>query len=376
MLLSSISKFVTKNFECKCRGLTRISTGSATITQEYYEKSIKPSYPRQSRKLLCGISAVNLHHQPLQNILSRHHSRNFSTQPFVEFTQRLYIGISESKLVAIFQDLLLTVHSTTGLPWWATIIITSVLVRSAITLPLSIYQNYIIAKVENLTLEMPNIAKEVHAETARAKQYFDWTEEKASFTFKKAMRKQWNLLLIRDNCHPFKASILIWFQIPLWISLSFALRNLVHMRPRGDMAASITATELSIEGFGWIPNLMAVDHTWILPITLGILNLAIIELQVMSKIRKPTRFHNVITNLFRGFSIVLIPVSASVPSCMCLYWASSSAYGLIQNILLMSPKMRRKFGVPLTASEMAHPYQHVYSAFQQRISNLPGLRKQ
>ena len=46
------------------------------------------------------------------------------------------------------------------------------------------------------------------------------------YQFKKNLRRIISELYVRDNCHPFKASLLIWVQIPLWISVSLALRNL------------------------------------------------------------------------------------------------------------------------------------------------------
>lgn len=46
------------------------------------------------------------------------------------------------------------------------------------------------------------------------------------FQFKKNLHRIISQLYIRDNCHPFKASLLVWVQLPLWISLSLALRNL------------------------------------------------------------------------------------------------------------------------------------------------------
>lgn len=46
------------------------------------------------------------------------------------------------------------------------------------------------------------------------------------FQFNKNLRRLISQLYIRDNCHPFKASLLVWVQLPLWISLSLALRNL------------------------------------------------------------------------------------------------------------------------------------------------------
>lgn len=91
-------------------------------------------------------------------------------------------------------------------------------------------------------------------------------------------RQQWNNLIVRDNCHPFKASLLILFQIPMWVSFSISLRNLVYMLPsRGDLNAQLTFAELTVGGFGWIPNLTEVDSSLILPVTFGLLNLAIIE---------------------------------------------------------------------------------------------------
>lgn len=42
--------------------------------------------------------------------------------------------------------------------------------------------------------------------------------------------------------------------------------------------------------------------------------------------------------------------------CVSLYWATSSAFGLLQNLVLLSPKLRRFARVPVTPSESSHPY--------------------
>lgn len=49
------------------------------------------------------------------------------------------------------------------------------------------------------------------------------------------------------------------------------------MLPTNDVSAQITFMELSLGGFGWIPSLAAADSSFILPVTLGLTNLAIIE---------------------------------------------------------------------------------------------------
>lgn len=72
--------------------------------------------------------------------------------------------------------------------------------------------------------------------------------------------------------------IVLWGQIPLWICQSVALRNLVHMLPDpNSIQAKLIFTEMTIGGFGWIPNLTEVDASYILPVALGIINLSIIE---------------------------------------------------------------------------------------------------
>ena len=49
------------------------------------------------------------------------------------------------------------------------------------------------------------------------------------------------------------------------------------MLPNQDFHAQLTFTELSVGGFGWIPNLVEVDSSLILPVCFGLLNLGIIE---------------------------------------------------------------------------------------------------
>lgn len=131
-----------------------------------------------------------------------------------------------------------------------------------------------------ITLEMPEIVKELKRETAFAVKKFKWNESQARVMYNRSLKNQWNNLVIRENCHPLKASIIILFQIPLWITQSWAIRNLIYIQPDPtDINAQLVAAEMMFGGFGWIPNLTEVDHSLILPITLGVLNLTIIEVR-------------------------------------------------------------------------------------------------
>lgn len=301
--------------------------------------------------------------------------RHLSLDGVVKWQQDLYSGISNSKIVHFMQDGLLEFHDITGMPWWATIVTSTILVRALMTLPLTVYQNYILAKVENVSLELKDLLNELKKETAIAKKMYNLNDKQTYILFQRSLKKQWRRLIVRDNCHPFKASMVIWFQLPIWVCMSFALRNLVYMQPP-DAAALVTFMELSVGGFGWIPNLTEPDHSLIIPVAFGLTNLAIIEIQRMSKLREPSRMYNIFTNIFRGFSIVMIPVAASVPSCMCLYWMTSSSFGLMQNLILLSPSLRRKLRIPEAPSELEDPYGHIKREINSTLQRIIPKRSQ
>lgn len=54
------------------------------------------------------------------------------------------------KVIECAENLICSAHNLTSLPWWVVIGGTTVILRTAVTLPLSIYQNKIIAQMELL----------------------------------------------------------------------------------------------------------------------------------------------------------------------------------------------------------------------------------
>lgn len=275
--------------------------------------------------------------------------------------------LSNSTPVAYMQEALTQIHDYSGLPWWASIVLSTFLFRSVVTLPLTIYQHKITARIEKIALEMPALVEELKREAAMAKQKFKWSDKQTTIVYRRSIKKQWQKLIVRDNCHPMKTIIVLWGQIPLWIFQSVALRNLVYLLPNPtSLKAQIIATEMTIGGFGWIPNLTVVDSSYILPVTLGLINLAIIEVQTMTRTRPQTRLQKIANNVFRGLSVVMVPVACTVPSALCVYWVASSSFGLAQNLLMLSPEVRRAVGIPKTPTELEQPYDQLWLKIQKR----------
>lgn len=270
-----------------------------------------------------------------------------------------------SKPVLVTQELLQNVHDTVNLPWWATIIVSTCVLRATITLPLTVYQHYISAKYINIQPRIKQLAEELKKETQLAIKLYNWPKEKARYMYNKSLRKHIHALIIEENCHPLKGSLVLWLQIPLWICVSFALRSM-SMIPAKDIAAEITLLQFSVGGILWFPNLLFPDSTFILPVMLGIINLAIIEMHSARSV-KSSRMQTVVTNLLRGFCVVMVPIAATVPSCVALYWTTSSAFGLAQNVLIMSPRVRKLCRIPTTSLDSDTPYQDLVKNIKKKL---------
>ncbi|XP_063776167.1 cytochrome c oxidase assembly protein COX18, mitochondrial [Pseudophryne corroboree] len=283
----------------------------------------------------------------------------YTGQPYGD--HGVYAKLADSAPVHLAENVLISVQEATGLPWWANIVCSTILLRTAVTLPLSVYQMYILDKVENLQAEIHSLAKRLRYEVSVYGKQHGWTDKVAKFHFRKNMKRIVNELYVRDNIHPFKASLIMWIQIPMWIFISLALRNF-SFNTNGSSAGTAIYRQLQEGGALWFSDLAMPDYTWILPVYLGLINLLLVELFALRKTQM-SRFQKYMTNIIRGVSVVMIPIAASVPSCMALYWASSSTVGLVHNLLLRSPTVRRIFRLPRTKLDSDTPYKDLLSAF-------------
>uniref|UniRef100_A0A8D3CPX9 Cytochrome c oxidase assembly factor COX18 n=1 Tax=Scophthalmus maximus TaxID=52904 RepID=A0A8D3CPX9_SCOMX len=265
---------------------------------------------------------------------------------FVTGSSGWYSGLADSAPVHLCEHFLVSVQQVCGLPWWLSIIAVTLSVRTLITLPLAAYQLVIISKVEALQVEISELAKRLGYEVSVRARERGWTDKQSRFQFQKNLRRLVSQLYIRDNCHPFKASLLVWVQLPLWI------------RPESGSCG------LSAGGALWFPDLSSPDSTWILPVCLGLTNLLIVEVFSLQRLR-PTRFQKLLLNCIRGFSVLMIPIAATVPSSMALYWFTSSLLGFSHNLVLRSPTILKLLKLPPHSDS---PYRDLLSALVSKYS--------
>lgn len=103
---------------------------------------------------------------------------------YVETVAGVWTTLSQSAPVTCLQSGLIQLHDVTGLPWWATIVVSTFALRTIVTLPLAVYQNRNMAKFEKVvTVDLPEISKQLKQETAIAVRKFNWTEDEARKAF-------------------------------------------------------------------------------------------------------------------------------------------------------------------------------------------------
>jgi membrane protein insertase Oxa1/YidC/SpoIIIJ len=149
--------------------------------------------------------------------------------------------------------------------------------------------------------------------------------------------------------------------MPLFISMSFMIRRLcgqpipwIESRLSESIDPEITM-QLAQGGLAWFTDLTASDSTWILPTVIGLLHLANIEFGTISARTRQgpelTGWRKNLRSILRGMSFASVPIAAQLPSGVCVYWTTSAAFSLVQNLTMQHPTIRRWCGFPDTSTE-------------------------
>lgn len=85
--------------------------------------------------------------------------------------------------VSVVYRLTVCFNALTGLPWWASIALSTIALRGIITLPLAVYSLHIMARVELLQPEIGKLSQELRREVAMAVKKFAWDAKYARFKY-------------------------------------------------------------------------------------------------------------------------------------------------------------------------------------------------
>eukprot|EP00039_Didymoeca_costata_P008352 m.110701 g.110701 ORF g.110701 m.110701 type:complete len:336 (+) comp14049_c0_seq1:318-1325(+) len=275
-----------------------------------------------------------------------------------------------STIVAIQQGLE-CIQSTSGMSWGCVIVSTTAAARIILTGPPSIYQQKILARFELLGPTMFKWQNAVKHKTASECRRLNLSleetnrilKEKWGDKFSEIMHKEFGRTLLptkllgSERAHKFSLVLrqqgVLLAQIPLWISMSLAIRGLVD----ASAATDEVMLALSTGGFLWFPNLLLCDNWYGLPLITAASNLFNVEFNSLMRSHHKGKSKGVpkIKTMLRGLSFAILYIGTQVPSAVCLFWSVSSMYSVMQNLLLNFASVRYALGIPRTPHDTANP---------------------
>ncbi|KAL7313245.1 hypothetical protein PS15m_007012 [Mucor circinelloides] len=250
-------------------------------------------------------------------------------------------------ILAANESILYGIHNA-GMPWWATIVASTLLLRTTMTLPIAIYQQRAMGKMINLAPMIQSWAETLKVQVAKESKQHGWPYQKYQQELQKQYKQKVNHIYAHHGCARWKMLLLPWVQIPLFVSMSLTLRHLTaYPLPWLGQTSSLPAEGLSDGGLAWFMDLTAVDSTMVIPVMIGAGNLINVELNAWYARGKQSKTQKIMTNAFRVLSVAFVPIAANAPMAIGLYWFSSAWYSVVQNIAFKIPRVRTALKMPL-----------------------------
>ena len=234
-------------------------------------------------------------------------------------------------------NLLEWVGTTTGLPWWGTIMVTTVALRLLIT-PVMIAGQKNAIRLGNIQPEMKRNMDDIKHYKAAGDQM---QMQKAVMATQKLLRD--------NNANPFKSIVPILFQFPLMFSFFLALERI----------AKSGSETFAHGGPFWTMDLTVPDPTWILPAVSTLATFAVAELgfKVGTNTQSDPSQTKLMKYVFRGFMPILAYISTTFPSGVLVYWATTNIYSLLQLMVLQIPIVRKWAKFPKRITHPKNPYE-------------------
>jgi len=215
-------------------------------------------------------------------------------------------------------DLLNTLQSLSGQPYALTIAATTILIR-LLALPLFITAQKNSSRMAHMRPEMEILKQKIDAAMNKNK------VNQVQHT------NQMRELFIKYDCNPLKSIVVPFVQIPVFMSMFFALRKMPDYFP----------IELSKGGMLWFPDLTIPDSTLVLPLLSASSFLVMIELGKEQMMATNVQQGRMFINIFRGLGILIVPVTMNFSSAMFCYWITNNLCSIGQSIFFKSSIVRK-----------------------------------
>ncbi|KAH6801860.1 hypothetical protein C2S51_033306 [Perilla frutescens var. frutescens] len=222
--------------------------------------------------------------------------------------------------VAALQYVIDYVHFFTGLNWWASIVLTTVLIRT-LQLPLTIHQIKATSKFTLLRPQLEEIQEEIKSRDM---------SPAAVAEGQARMRKLFN----ESGVTPFTPMKGLLIVGPVFCCFFLAINN---------MAEKVQSFKDG--GAFWFTDLTTPDAMYILPVLTALTFWITVELNAQEGLEgNPAA--GTIKKVSRVFAALTIPLTASFPKAIFCYWITSNLYSLAYGMVMKKPEVKKMLGIP------------------------------
>ncbi|KAJ0231399.1 Mitochondrial inner membrane protein OXA1 [Hirschfeldia incana] len=222
--------------------------------------------------------------------------------------------------IAALQHCIDMVHCYTGLEWWASIVLATVLIRSS-TVPLLIKQMKDTMKLSLMKPRLEAIREEMQ------------NKGMDQVTMAEGQKKMKNLFK-EYGVTPFTPMKGMLIQGPLFICFFLAIRNMAEKVPSFQTGGAL-----------WFTDLTTPDSLYILPVITALTFLITVELNAQEGM-EGNPMAGTIKNVFRGFALLTVPMTMSFPQAIFCYWITSNLFSLTYGLVIKRPQVKKMLKIP------------------------------
>lgn len=232
------------------------------------------------------------------------------------------IGLGGWSPVGIVQNCMEFLHVGCDIPWWGTIAIGTIFVRTVI-FPLVIIAQRNAAKMNNNMPQMQVLQLKMTEarQTGNALESARYSQELMQFMKEK-------------DFNPLRNMFVPLAQAPLFVSFFMGLRRM----------ANTPVESLKEGGLWWFTDLTIADPTYLLPLITSATLYLTIEIGTDSARLSAQNMH-LMKYFLRALPICIFPFMMNFPSAILCYWACSNFLSLAQVSFLKIPAVREYFKI-------------------------------
>ncbi|PIA49022.1 hypothetical protein AQUCO_01300107v1 [Aquilegia coerulea] len=251
--------------------------------------------------------------------------------------------------IAALQYFIDGVHSFTGLNWWASIALTTIIIRG-ITIPILINQLKCTTK---LTLMRPHLEKIKQEMENKA------NDPNAFSEGQKRMKELFN----EYGVTPFAPLKGLAIQGPIFISFYLAITNMVDKVPSFKEGGAL-----------WFTDLTTPDSLYILPVLTGLSFLVTVECNVQEGL-EGNPVAGTIKKFSRGLAVLTVPFTMTFPKAIFCYWVTSNLFSLAYGLVIKRPQVKKFLNIFLIPEAHTTQTQPALSTFPTVTASKPVVQE-